>query len=72
MEQTKVLKTANMKEYKKAYYQKNKERINKKKVCEICGSLYNTSTKWRHFKSKKHRLIEMEKKIKELENKITI
>ena len=66
MEQPKKIKTENMKEYKREYYQKNKDRLKINKICEGCGSIYNSSTKWHHLRSKKHKMCEMEKKIEEL------
>jgi len=41
------------KEKFKAYYEKNKEWINKKYNCK-CGSKYTTAHKARHLKTKKH------------------
>lgn len=45
MELPKKIKTENMKEYKREYYQKNKDRLKINKTCEVCGSIYNSSTK---------------------------
>lgn len=50
LEEFKILKVKNIKEYKADYYIKNKKKI----VCEICEGLYEPSTKARHNKSIKH------------------
>lgn len=55
----------------KKYYETHKDLWNKKKICEVCGAKYSHSTKYRHFKSKKHMLIEQQNKIKELEKQIS-
>lgn len=54
------------------YYETHKDIWNKKKICEICGAQYSHSTKYRHFKSKKHMLAEKEKRINDLEQQISI
>lgn len=38
----------------KKYYETNKEKINAKIKCELCGILYNKSNKKAHVESKKH------------------
>jgi len=41
-------------EYGKAYRETNKNVINQKCICDICGGKYTTKHKSEHFKSKKH------------------
>lgn len=59
-------KTANMSEYNKEYYQKNKEKLKEKKICEICGKTYALWNASHHFKSKFHIFAEQNKKIEDL------
>lgn len=40
--------------YNKKYYENNKDKWSVKHVCMVCEGSYSTSTKSRHFKSKKH------------------
>ena len=70
--EAKTLKTKDMKQYRKEYYQKHKDTINKNKICGVCGKTYNTSTRWRHFKSNKHKILELEKKVEELKKVISL
>lgn len=70
--ESKVLKTGDMKQYKKNYYLENKNIWSEKIACDICGKTYAASTKWRHFKTKNHKLFELQKKIMELNKIINI
>jgi len=56
-------------EYNKSYYEKNKEKWFTNTVCIICGGKYNPSTKYNHFKTKKHIMADKDNKLKELQNK---
>ena len=38
----------------KTYYQNNKEKWNKKTLCQYCNCYYSPNTKFYHMKSKKH------------------
>ncbi|QKF94197.1 hypothetical protein QKU48_gp0739 [Fadolivirus algeromassiliense] len=58
------------KEYNKNYYQKNKERWNEYKVCDICGGKYSNNTRTNHFNSNKHKNAEKDNYIKNLEEKL--
>lgn len=58
-----ILKTENIKQYRKEYYQNNKDKWLKEKKCNLCGVTYNASTKWKHYKTKKHKIAEMEYQI---------
>lgn len=40
--------------YYKDYYQKNKEKWNEYKKCEICGGRYSNNTRTNHLNSNKH------------------
>ena len=42
-----------MQEKSKTYYEANKEKINKKNICE-CGSEYTSTNKKQHINSIKH------------------
>lgn len=55
-------KTADIAEYNKKYYQKNKEKLQEKVVCQICGKTYAKWNTTHHFKSKQHIYIEQMKK----------
>lgn len=47
-------KTINMVEYRKKYYETNKDRLTSEIQCECCKGFYNLATKTRHLKSKRH------------------
>ena len=42
----------------KKYYERHKEKIFEKVVCDICGKEYYKTSKSRHFGSTKHKLLE--------------
>ena len=42
------------KEYSSKFYEKHKEEIKEKKICEICGGKYDYTNKSHHNKTKKH------------------
>ena len=53
------------KQYFKDYFEKNKDELSEKNICDICGGKYMKMSKANHFKTKKHIAgVEM-KKIKE-------
>jgi hypothetical protein len=58
-----------MKKYIKEYRKKNPEKLYKKIQCVECGGRYMPSSKTRHFKNKKHAVLDMikinEKKVNE-------
>ncbi len=56
--------------YRKEYYNKNKDKWYEEKTCEICKCKYTNSTKYRHFKSKKHELNVLKQSVKELNQNI--
>lgn len=61
---------SNKNEYNKNYYEKNKEKWFVYTKCEICGGKYNASTKYNHFKTKKHIIADKDKQLKDLQTKI--
>jgi hypothetical protein len=58
-------KTEDMKEYNKKYYEKNKDKLHEKIMCE-CGEEYSKYKKSTHKKTQKHRNKMMEIEIKKL------
>jgi hypothetical protein len=42
------------KDYHKKFMEKNKDKINEKKICEICNGHYTYFNKSHHFKSNRH------------------
>jgi len=66
-------KTADKKEYMKAYRKAHPEKWMGKVKCEICGIMYKKCGKTDHMKSKTHKYKEMEqqlKKINEISNHV--
>lgn len=57
-------------DYNKKYYEKNKEKWFEYKKCDVCGGQYNSSTKYNHFKTKKHIIADKDRQLKELNEKI--
>ncbi|QKF94617.1 hypothetical protein QKU48_gp1159 [Fadolivirus algeromassiliense] len=62
-------------DYNKKYYIENRSKWYEYEDCKICGSRYNRSTKYNHFKSMKHKkceqiMKEKDDKIKELEKEL--
>lgn len=53
-------------EWNKRYYDRHKEEIAEKVLCEVCGSEYQKYTRKVHERSKKHRMVLMEMKLNEL------
>lgn len=52
--------------YNKEYYKNNRDQWYEYQDCEVCGSRYNKSSKYNHFKSKKHqKCLELNKKREE-------
>ena len=62
------VKTANIVEYRKKYTEKNKEKLYKKCICEVCGGSYSLVSKSGHMKTKNH--IHIANKYKEYTDKI--
>ena len=58
------------KDHSHNYYLKNKDKWFEKKVCELCNSTYSRSTKFNHFKTKKHQINELKHKLEVIENKV--
>ena len=54
-------------EANKKYYEKHKEKITEKEVCDLCGGEYQRCSRSKHEKSKKHITA---KEIKELKEKL--
>jgi len=59
-------------DYGKKYYEKNKEKWFIYVDCSICGGKYNASTKYNHYKTKKHIIADKDKQLKDLQTKIDI
>lgn len=57
-----VVKTYDNKVYYETWYAKNKDRMNIKNTCEICGGSYSNSNITCHKKTKKH-ILALEKNI---------
>ncbi len=64
------LKNSDMKEYRKTYYEQNKEKYTGQCICNICNAIYYKSNKSRHMKSNFHNeyLIKISQKINLLIN----
>ena len=45
---------SDMKEYRKEYYQRNKDKYKGDCICNICNAIYCKSNKSRHMKSPHH------------------
>jgi hypothetical protein len=54
-------------DYYKKYFEINKEKLQEKIKCDLCGVEYMRCNKAHHEKSKKHKNIEMGEKIKKME-----
>ena len=69
--ESKELKTKNIIEYRKQYYQEHKDDYKKTEKCEICGHTYRLYNKSHHKQLKKHKnavdRLEKEKLQKELD-----
>lgn len=63
--------TDNIKEYRRNYYQKNKETKYKKKCkCDVCGTEYIYTNKTHHTESNKHKNAVLKQRLEFLEEKI--
>lgn len=56
-----------MKEYMQEYVNNNKDKLNEKILCELCGKYYMRRFRSVHIKTKKH---EYMKQIKDLQDKV--
>ena len=56
----------NSKEYMENYYKNNPEKWKKIIKCDICDKEMSITTRSNHYKSKNHRLAELEKKIQNI------
>lgn len=57
-----------MRDYMREYIKDNKIKINEKIKCELCGSEFIKRNKYDHLKTKKHRFVELEKKLEIMKN----
>ena len=56
------------KEYKRKYYEKNKEKLIEKVKCELCGGEYQKSSKSKHENTRRHNeLLLVKKKDEEID-----
>jgi len=49
-----VEKEYNQKDYNDKFYQKHKEQLTEKYICDICNSKLSKTNRYNHLKSKKH------------------
>lgn len=49
-----VIKEYNQKKYNDTYYEKNKDKIKEKLMCDICNKSFLKSNKSNHYISKQH------------------
>lgn len=81
MEDIKIKKTENIAEYRKQYYEKNKEKltklrkINKEKYyknveCDICKKQYQKHHKTIHVKTKDHIIAELKQMVINSDNQV--
>jgi hypothetical protein len=64
----KIKKTHDIKEYKKKYWEENKEKLNEKITCEICGAKLLKRNIKEHNNSTKHKYFELQQKLNIIKN----